>query len=63
MIEPIKRKRNHYEFTLRYQVGFAGFINEFRDFAHGGMDVEFAQLQENAEGEGHAENANSQTNQ
>ncbi len=49
--------QQHQELALRDQIGFAGFVNQFRDFAHGAVHGQVLQTHENHHAEAEAENA------
>ena len=50
----------HQEFALRYEIGFAGFVDELGDFLHGAMDGEILEATIDGEAEEQAEDADEQ---
>ena len=52
-----------HEFALRYQIGFAGLINQFGDFPHGAMDRQVLQLHVNRQSEQQSQKAEENTDE
>ena len=52
--------QQHQELALRDQVSLTGFVNQFRDFAHGAVHGQVLQTHENNHAEAEAENAEQQ---
>ena len=60
MMTAMKHSRMHQELALRGEVGFAGFVNQLGDFAHGRMHRHVAQPDENDQAENKPEGADDQ---
>ncbi len=52
--------QQHEEFALGDEVGLAGFVNQFRDFAHGAVHGQVLQAHEDDHAEAEAEDAEQQ---
>ena len=53
--------QNAEEFALRGEIGFAGFVNQLADFAHGVVDRHVAKAGEDDEAEDESEGADNET--
>ena len=56
----INDPQQHQELALRDQVGLAGFVDQFRDFAHGAMHGQVLQAHEDGHAETEAKHAEQQ---
>src|SRR5262249_13552057 len=56
-----ERPQQHEKLTLRKQVGLAGLVDEFGDFAHGAMDWQILQAHVDGHAETQSKDAEQQT--
>ena len=63
MITAMKPSRMQQELALGGEIGFAGLVNQFGDFAHGVVDRHVAKAREDDETEDESEGADNETAQ